>query len=108
MAAEQIDEDGDQDPEPDHPQEDHQDRPERTQDRIRVGARSEQHGASLARMALQSAAGLMVNASIMIVLGTKGRSHTRYRNRVTSGPAGGRAAGALTYAGLNLAPRSRP
>jgi NAD(P)-dependent dehydrogenase (short-subunit alcohol dehydrogenase family) len=28
----------------------------------------------------------MVNASIMIVLGTKGRSHTRYRNRVTSGP----------------------
>ena len=55
MAAEQVDVDGDQDPEPDHPQEDHQDRPERAQDRIGVRTRSKQHDASLRRRAPASA-----------------------------------------------------
>ncbi len=34
MAAEDVDDDGDQDPEPDHPQEDHEDRPEHVQYRV--------------------------------------------------------------------------
>src|SRR5262249_45706966 len=50
-AAEQVYEYGDQYPEPDHPQEDHQDRPERAQYRVRVGIRSERHAVSLARRA---------------------------------------------------------
>src|SRR5262249_7971733 len=71
MAAEDVDEHGDQDPEPDHQQEDLQDRPEHPEQRVGVGTRSEQHGVSLARSRLVSAAGgRVVNVSAMIVLGS--------------------------------------
>src|SRR5215813_8064107 len=73
MAAEDVDEHGDQDPEPDHQQEDLQDRPEHPEQRVGVRTRSEQHGVSLARSHLASAAGgRMVNVSAMIVLGSAG------------------------------------
>src|SRR5215470_6530923 len=73
MAAEDVDEHDDQDPEPDHQQKDLQDRPEHPEQRVGVRTRSEQHGVSLARSRLASAAsGRMVNASAMIVLGSAG------------------------------------
>src|SRR5215467_5156516 len=57
LAAEDVDEHGDQDPEPDHEQEDLQDRPEHPEQRVGVGTRSEQHGVSLTCNRLASAAG---------------------------------------------------
>jgi hypothetical protein len=41
LTPEDVDEDRDQDPEPDHPQKDLEDRPENTKQRIGVGTRSE-------------------------------------------------------------------
>src|SRR5215471_19937241 len=85
MAAEKVDEYGDQDPEPDHPQEDHQDRPERTQYWVRV-TRSEQHAVSLAHRAPRKRqADQWWNVSSMIVLGAAGRSLGYPRRPITVG-----------------------
>src|SRR6202041_1360427 len=46
-ATENVDEYRDQDPEPDHPQEDHEDRPERAEQGVGMGTRGERHGVSL-------------------------------------------------------------